>query len=119
MSQKITLSKAIEMTSRYRSQRESILLPEFRGLGLLPVCETIDRSDVALVLAQTDCTGLRIYYGMYEDQTVHAVLVGVNAMNEDILPAGTLTAQAEEEGEIINDGYRCPPVCPPDSPLNS
>lgn len=109
------------MTSRYRTQRESILVPELRGLGILPVCETIDRALVDSLLSQTGCSKLRIYYGMYEDQTVHAVLVGVDATDADILPPSGLSATntTTEEGDIINQGYRCPPICPPESELNT
>lgn len=118
MSQNITLAKAVEMTSRYRRQRETILLPERRVQNILPVCETIDRSAVEGLFAQSGCVKLRVYFGMYEDLTVHTVLVGVDANDADLLPAETATDPSEDDGVIVNDGYRCPPICPPDSPLN-
>lgn len=121
MSQNITLAEAVEMTSRYRAQRESILIPVMQGRGILPVCETIDRAQVDSLLAQPGCTKIRIYYGMYADQTVHAVLVGVDATDADILPPTSLSATNTDpvDGDIINQGYRCPPICPPESELNT
>lgn len=114
----ISLPVAVEMTSRFRTERENILVPELRGLGLLPVCETFDRAEIDGLLAQAGCAKLRIYYGMYADKSVHAVLVGVDADDADILPAAGAVAANTDEGEIINDGWRCPPTCPPASVLN-
>lgn len=110
------------MTGRYRAQKESILVPELRGLGILPLCETIDRAQVDSLLAQPGCTKMRIYYGMYADQTVHAVLVGVDASDADILPSASSLSATDtdlEDGDIVNQGYRCPPICPPSSDLNT
>jgi hypothetical protein len=114
----ISLTAAVEMTSRFRTERENILIPELRGQDLLPVCETYDRAEIERLLAQAGCAGLRIYYGMYADKTVHAVLVGVTADDADILPATGALAAGTDEGEIVNDGWRCPPTCPPASDLN-
>jgi len=118
MSQNITLSKAISLTTLYRNQREAILLPEHRGNNILPLCETFDRSVIESLLAQPGCQKLRIYYGMEESLAVQAVLVGTNEEDEDILPLAGLGETDEGEGDIAGDGYRCPPVCPPPSPLN-
>lgn len=115
----ISLTKAVEMTSRFRAERENILVPELRGQDLLPICETYDREEIERLLTQAGCAKFRIYYGMYADMTVHAVLVGVTADDADILPARGAAATGAEDGEIVNDGWRCPPTCPPASDLNS
>jgi hypothetical protein len=52
---------------------------------------------------------------MSKDLKVHAILVAANADGEDLLP--------EPNADIVNplileDGYRCPPDCPPPSVLN-
>jgi len=118
MSQFISKTEAAAMTSRYRLYRETILESFYRDQAILPLSETFSNLDVAKLLTQSGVTGLRIYYGMDEDYKVHAILVGVNAEDEDILPANNLT-ETEEEDMILERATRCPDICPPASDLNS
>lgn len=97
MNHAISLEQAIIMTGLYRSS-----IPEG-----MPVSETFQLESVNTLLSQSGCTAMRIYYGKKEDGTIHAILVGVNDKGEDIT-----------EGVILEDGFRCPPICPADSPLN-
>ncbi len=117
MSQLIPLQQAIDMTTLYRQEKEAILEPAFRGKNILCRSETFQRDVFDEVLAQAGCTGLRIYYGMDRDLKIHAIIVGVNEKNEDMLPAGVSLTDGEGSG-IIEDGARCPEECPPSSPLN-
>jgi hypothetical protein len=111
----ISLAEAIEMTARFRDNRNSILGETYQEQNILPICETFSKSAIEDVLSQDGCEGFRIYYGMDENLKIHAILVGVNDENEDILPS-----EIEETGGVIlEDGQRCPPSCPPASPLNS
>lgn len=66
-----------------------------------------DRSIFDKILAQTDCVGIRYYYGRKDDGTPCIVLVGVDSKGSD------LTA-----GILGDDAIPCPPLCPPFSPLN-
>jgi hypothetical protein len=127
----ISIEQAIRMTTTFRENKESILLPQYKGLDILPNAETFDRAAFDSVLAQTGCEKLRIYYGMDTELKVHAIIVGVNAENTDMLPGTALTAEdgfvlasesgdtlmGEPEGVIIETGQRCPPDCTT-SPLN-
>jgi hypothetical protein len=117
MEHQISLNAAAEMTSRYRSNREAILQSEYQSLNLLPVCETFDKESVVRMLNETGAAKLRIYYGMKEDMRVHAVLVAADAAGADILPSGT-SLTSEDPIVILEDAQRCPPYCPPTSPLN-
>lgn len=120
----ITLEKAKEMTAKFRSERDAILIPELREQNILSICETFDRGAFDTVLAETGCLGLRVYFGMTPELKVRVIVVGVNANNEDILPAENLSrvqASSEEggdddEGHIIEEGAPCPDICP-DPPL--
>lgn len=114
----ISLAEAIDLTSRYRQHRESILQSSFQSQGILPLSETVSRPAIDTLLAHPACTGLRIYYGMPEDLKVRAVIVGVDADGKDILPSPALT-ETEEEELIVDRTIRCPDICPDESPLNS
>jgi hypothetical protein len=119
----ISLQQAQEMTERYRQNRVSILQPPYQQGNVLAISESFDRAAFDSVLAQPGCVGLRIYYGMDPSLQVHAIIVGYNENNEDMLPVqtGFTAASSTDEGEtnIIEEGNRCPDFCAPDSPLNT
>lgn len=120
----ITLAAAVAMTTLYRNEREQILLPEYRGKNLLCTSETFALSDLNALLQEPGCAGFRIYYGMKEDKTVHAILVGTDSAGNDLLPTvkttGEITAKNDDDDSLIlQEGQRCPPLCPDPSPLNS
>jgi hypothetical protein len=104
----ISLQTAIELTKRYRANRPSNF----------PVCETFEKEAVLKLLNTEACASLRIYFGMKENEEVVVVLAAADASGADILPAANSTASAAEDGVILEDGYRCPTLCPPGSPLN-
>ncbi len=106
----ITLSDAIALTKTYRDNKDGILEPKVNP-DVLPICETLDRADFDALLAQKDCQKIRIYLGMTEKLDIRIIAVGVNSDDEDILPTG--------DELIMENGARCPYVCPPPSVLNS
>lgn len=112
----ITLSKATEMTSKYRGNKENILDSGYKDTGILPVCETFDRAAFDTLLAQDGCESVRAYFGMDADLKVSLVFVGVNASGEDLV----VSFESDIDPNIIvEDGQRCPTVCPESSPLNT
>lgn len=113
MSQIISLTDAVGRTTDYRTYKEAILATNYRSQNILPLCETFDRDAFDDLLAQTGCEGVRIYFGMDSSKTVHAIIVGVNGDDEDMVDPESLT------NLIIEDGRRCPEDCPPASDLNS
>lgn len=116
----ITLQKGIDMTALYRQEKENILALPYKNLNILPLSETFDRAAFDTLLAETGCISVRIYYGMSEDLLVHAIIVGVNESNEDILPPAQnpLSTEALTDYVILEQSIRCPPDCAPLSPLN-
>ncbi len=114
----ISLNEAAAMTSRFRTNRESILAAPYQNQNMLPFSETFDRSAIDAILAHEGCTGLRIYYGMDESLKVHAILVGSDEANNDILPPHQNTLQDADDGYLAELSIRCPPTCPGDGPLN-
>lgn len=112
----ISLQKAVEMTEKFSENRETVFGPEFKGRDILPFSETFNRQAIDQLLSAADCAGMRICYGMDEDLKIHAILVAVNAANEDLLPSET-TLVKDDGKVIIEEGQRCPDLCPPSSPL--
>jgi hypothetical protein len=107
--QQISLDEAIDLTTRYRANRPLNF----------PVCETFDVSAVNDLLSVSGCKFLRIYYGMKENLEAIAVLVAADETGQDILPSTENDATTGDNPLILEDGIRCPPDCPPASPLNS
>lgn len=125
MNHSIPLNQAIQMTTLYRQEKENILSPEYKGKNILSICETFDAAPFLQILNNPLCKSLRVYFGMSDDLKVHAIFVGVNEKNEDMLPAavsgtsGLTSDETTEDGSIIvEEGILCPPNCPPPSPLN-
>ncbi|RYF91429.1 MAG: hypothetical protein EOO03_01380 [Chitinophagaceae bacterium] len=116
----ISLTAAAGMTKAYRTSLPRLLQPDFQQAGALALSETFDRRAIDALLAQPGCAGIRIYYGLDEHLKIHAVLVGVDATNADILASATGRTVADADDEIIVEmAQRCPDECPPPSPLNS
>lgn len=106
--QHITLTEAIDLTTRYRATRPDDFF----------ICETFDAADVRQLLDERGCAFLRIYLGRKDDNTVVAVLVGADEEEIDILPSVSSITEETGSGTILEDGFRCPQFCPPPSPLN-
>lgn len=113
---RISLEKAIDLTARFRKRKKEMA-------GDWCLSETFDREAIESLLNVEGCASMRIYYGMKEDLTVHAVLVAADKDGNDILPI--VANQKEEQaaakaatGIILEDATRCPPQCPKSSKLN-
>jgi hypothetical protein len=118
MSNSIPLSQAVDMTARYRQNKTGILA-QGADPNILPVCETFDASSIANILAVQGCASVRIYYGMSDNLYLHAIIVAVDANDADILPPDGTETTTATNAEIEEEARRCPPICPPSSPLNS
>jgi hypothetical protein len=55
---------------------------------------------------------------MDSELKVHAILVAVNDKNEDILPTAVNENVRDDAYYLWDDAIKCPPECPPNSPLN-
>lgn len=116
-SHRITLEKAVKMTTLYRNEKDNIISPEYRGKEILCYSETFNRKAFDDLLAQKECAGIRIYYSMDDTLKLSLIAVGVNAANEEILPVLSAPAEDGDEGIIIDEGAKCPPECSEPSPL--
>ena len=110
----ISLEQAVDMTRRYRENREQILSEEFKGSDVLALSETFSKKALAAFFENENCEYIRVYFGMDKEMKVHSILVGADGNNEDLLPE-TL----DGENVILEDARRCPTDCPPPSDLNT
>ena len=113
----ISLAQAVAMTQTYRAEKENILGAPYKNQDILPICETFDRAAFEALLREPDCTYIRVYLGMGEDLKIRVIAVGADSAERDILPAAGATQDGD--GNIVEDGMRCPTICPPASPLNA
>lgn len=91
----ITLISAAQMTAKYRTENPNSTIAHFFGKDILNQ-----------LLGQENCVGIRMYYGMKDDQK-ELVLVGVDAEENDLL-------------ELVADlSMPCPKTCSSPNPLNS
>lgn len=120
MGQFISLQEGIIMTTTYRQERGNLIANGSVAPDLLPICETLDKSQVLQLLNKIGCERLRIYLGI-EQEKIKLLLVSVNSQDEDMLSMGNALASEaeEEENDILERNLRCPSDCPPDSPLNT
>lgn len=118
MSNFISLREASKMTALYRKEMNQILAEPFKGQNILSICETFEKKDLLSLFNKPGCEKVRIYYGMDETLSVHAILVAVNNNNEDILPSLEKSDSVEEQ-DILEHADKCPVYCPPASPLNT
>ena len=107
MKNTISYETAKSYIDRFRANRDSIEVPEFKGS--LSFSETFHVEAFKALVAQPGCVGVRIYYGMKEDLKICAVIVGVNADDNDMV--GVL--RGAETDIIIEDSELCPPLCSP------
>lgn len=104
------------MTTRYRQNRNEVTNPKYAGQDILPLSDRFDVRVLTTLASKAGCAYIRLYYGMDENLQVRPIVVAVDENDNDILPTN---ANLEDEGEDIGDDtLRCPPLCPPPSPLN-
>lgn len=108
----ISLEEAIKMTTRFRTEIQSMFKPEIAAIGVLPISETFNKSIFEDLVMQPGCVAVRAYFGMDSNNQVRLLFVGVDDNNNDIL-----ASTDEQAGYIFEYGQRCPPICAA-SPLN-
>jgi len=120
MSHFISLAEAKKRITSYKAKRKDLLDAKYKDKDkkVLPTCESFERDAIESLLKKPNCKGIRIYYGLKNDEELHAIIVGYDENNKDILPASRTETTEGEEGEIVDNSTRCPIYCPPPSELN-
>lgn len=95
----ISLKEAAVLTQRFREN-----LPVIDNT----IAEYFGKSALENVLAQNGCVGIRIYYGIDLNNIKRLVITGVDYNGNDLY-----------EGNLMEAGTICPPVCSNNNPLNT
>ncbi len=95
----ISLNEAAELTQRFRDR-----LPVIDNT----IGEYFGRTAMEDLLSQQGCVGIRIYYGIDANDIKKLVIVGVDNNGNDLY-----------DGELMEAGTTCPPLCSTSNPLNS
>jgi hypothetical protein len=113
----ITIAAATDMISVYKTDRPNMLVAGWPN-ETLPLNITFEKDEIQALLDQDGCVKMRVYFGLKpieteqgEDKGIDLVLVGVDEKDEDIIP--------NQDYILIDQGQRCPSVCPPQSIINS
>lgn len=134
----IPLGLAIQYTKDFRRTIDTFntKCPGFKDSLQFGRSEAFNTDSYDLLLSQKDsvgrlAAGIRIYYGLDKEGKMRLVLVPYDVNGNDILhhlisadstktPAGgAKTESLTVDGpQALEDGTRCPPVCPPPGPLN-
>lgn len=92
----ISLNDGAEMTAEYRKQNPDTTIAHFFGREILEK-----------LLAQDNCMGIRMYYGINTEGEKQLVLVGADKDENDLL-------------DLVADlSFICPTNCGDRNPLNS
>jgi hypothetical protein len=92
----ISLSTAAALTKRHQAANPKAAKAEaFHG------------DQVAALLRQPGCVGMRVYYGLNADGTAAVVLTGMDSSDNDLT------------GTILEYGFPCPPYCGGGNTLNN
>jgi hypothetical protein len=72
------------------------------------IAHFIGKNKLNLILDQKNCVGVRIYYGIDENDEKNLVFVGADENENDLV-----------DGVILEYVRKCPPYCSDKNPLNS
>lgn len=121
----ISLEKAKKLKNNFKEKKNQLIDPKIPSTDVIPDSETFDRVAIDRLLALPGCVGIRIYTGLDEEYKIRLILVGVNDQGEDLIIPGTNTESLTTStilptsGEVVEEGLRCPPVCPTTTILNA
>lgn len=103
---RITLAEAAQLTENYRRAAVGVIAGAISGVK----GEAFGKNAIDEMLAQTGCTGTRIYYGLelLPIPRIRLILVGVDSNGNDLV-----------NGIILDYGTPCPTICSTPNALNS
>ncbi|QOI98242.1 MAG: hypothetical protein HRU69_12435 [Flammeovirgaceae bacterium] len=98
----IDLTTAKRWTANYRVKHPGETEAHYFGRDL-----------ILRILAEGDCSGIRIYYAIDDKGNKQLLLVGTNSKGNNLLPqAGTAAGGEGGDNQIGDVSFPCPPYCP-------
>ena len=97
----ISKDEAKKMIAVYKEHKNKNI--NLKNKEIFAITESFDAEAFKILLAKPGVKRIRIYYGMSDDLRLHAIVVGVDANNVEML---------DGENSIIERGIVCPPICP-------
>ena len=109
----IALATAKRWTARYRQNEEQ------NNTGkTVTKAHFFGKEKILEVLNQEECVGIRIYYGINEDDKREVIVVGAKSDQNNILPSDEDITDSNNGGVLLDNSTWCPPICPdPDDGL--
>jgi hypothetical protein len=118
----ISAKEAAAYTARFRSTWNEIprQIPGLSTRLNFIRSESFNRDAIAVLLNQRDgdgnlATGIRIHFGLDFEGQIHLVLTPHDAQGRSIIgrlsESPSTGTESEGDGEVIEDGQRCPPSC--------
>ena len=125
----LPIAEAIQYTKQFKATRDSFYrqLPGLENAMNFGQAEAFNKDALAVLLNQKDASGtqaagVRIYYGIDKSGLVRMVLVPYDSKGNDIINQlignkavsipGISSANAYwDNGQTIENGQRCPPLC--------
>jgi hypothetical protein len=102
----IDLTKAAEMTERYRRN----VPKDGNGVYVLKLGGSFNKEAIGLLTAQTEFDGLRYYFALNDKKEMTVVLVAIDRNGNDIIDTGAI---------ILDHAALCPVVCGEPNVLNT
>jgi hypothetical protein len=125
MTHQISVAKANDLIARFVANKEAIADGAFADKDVFSNSQTFEISSVLTMLGQTGTTGLRAYFGMYDEteetprekrNKIVLVLCSSDIDNNDL----HLAPDSDSKNTIIlQDAILCPPFCPNPSQINN
>lgn len=109
---RISPTAAAELVKNFRARNLAITGKQ------LPLSEAFNKRQVLELLAQENCVGIRVSYGLDAKGSVRIVLFGIDSNGRDIgaLDGGVISKQkgGASFGDpiVLENGQRCPELCP-------
>ncbi len=97
----ISKDEAKKMIAVYKEHKNRDL--NMKSKEIFALTESFDAEAFRILLARPGVKRIRVYYGMSDDLRLHAIIVGVDANNVDML---------DGVDSILERGVVCPPLCP-------
>jgi hypothetical protein len=103
-------SEVSEVISEYESKQWIANHSQAKPSGL--IAHFFGHQIITQILSEPGCLGIRMYYAINDSGIPQVLLVGVNAMGQNLLPSSSVGGRVADNGNTIADiSFPCPTYC--------